>query len=116
MKKRGPIIFVLAVLAPIFVAAAIASFKKHSELATEFSRQSAYLAELFAEQENFKKSISYFSLETNIEREARSRLGFAREGEVTVILVSPKPSPSPMPSPVPPPPFYIRILNWIKNR
>lgn len=116
MKRPNPIILVLAFLAPIFVAGAIASFKKHSELATEFSRQSAHLADIFEERAILKKNIDYFSLKTNIEREARSRLGLTREGEVTVILLSPKPSPSPTPSPVPPAPFYVRILNWIKSR
>jgi cell division protein FtsB len=115
MKKQNSFVLILAVLAPIFIAGSAVSFRKYRTVAEEFRRQERRLAELLAEQASLRKTIAYFSSSINIEKEARARFNFIREGEIAVILVSPKPDPSPTPSPSPPP-FYLRFFNWIIDR
>ncbi len=101
MRKTNLFILILAILSPIFIAASIASFKKYSNVAEEFYRQQKELAKLLEEKELLKKTIAYFSSNINIEKEARLRFNLIKEGEITVIFVSPKPQPSPSPLAVP---------------
>jgi cell division protein FtsB len=115
MKKNRLPLLILAVLVPLFIAGAVASFQKYRRIAEEFQRQETRLAELAKEKEVLQKSIEYFSSAVGIEHEARSRFNFVKEGEVTVILVSPKATPI-EPSPLPEWTFLQKMLRWLWKR
>jgi len=114
MKNNHPVVIILAVLAPIFVAGFFASLKKYDQLAAEVRRQSAEISRLAEEKASLQHMLSYFSFKTNIEREARLRLNMSREGEIMVILISPKPSPGISPTPAPKT-FITRFIEWWRS-
>lgn len=112
MKNRN-IIFLLAVLAPLFMAIAIVSFQNYQRLAAESARQEANLRLLAEEKKQLQESIERFASPVGIEMEARARFNMIREGETMVILVPPSPLPSPEPTPEPEPSFWEQVLRMV---
>ena len=112
MKNRN-IIFIFAVLAPLFMAIAIVSFQNYQRIAAESARQEERLRLLAEEKKELRESIERLASPVGIEMEARARFNMIREGEIMVILVSPSPSPSPAPTPEREPSFWEQILRMV---
>ncbi len=66
------------------------------------------LEQVAQEHENLKRQLARVEADDYIEREARNKLNYTREGEVVILLpsISPISKPTPTPTEIP--------LNWLK--